>query len=169
MLESPQFAKECSGVPTGSLSSAYIATELERLHLKARIAAVNKQMRRERQARSYRYWATFWPVALGALLGAYAPLLRDLIAGHAPWAATLLFPLSVVAQQREIHLSLTMAQAISQVMLYAQFPLDGLLARKILKHRPNVMSVCGQVACLHTLAVLYIALVTGSLSQIFPN
>jgi hypothetical protein len=169
MSESIQFAEQCAGVPTGSLASAYIATELERLHLKARIAAVNKQMRRERQARSLRYWATFWPVALGVLLGAYGPLLHDIAASYAPWAATLLFPFSAVAEQRGLNFSWTMAQTLSQLMLYAQFPLDGLLARMILKHRPTVMSVCGQVACLHTLAVLYIALVAGSFSQFLPN
>jgi hypothetical protein len=169
MLENRQFAAEGAGMPAGALSPAYIATELERLHLKARIAAVNKQMRRERQARSTRYWASFWPLALGVLLGFYAPLLRDLAASYAPWAATLLFPLSAVAQQRELHFSLGMGQALSQVMLYAQLPLDGLLARIVLKHRPTVWSVCGQVTCLHVLAVLYLGLVTGSLSQIFPN
>ena len=169
MDESTKFAAQCAGFPTGSLASSYVATELERLHLMARMAAVHKQMRRERQARAFRYWVTFWPVALGVLLGAYAPLLRDLAAGYAPWVATLLFPLSAAAEQRELHFSLSMAQTLSQVMLFAQFPLDGMLARMVLKHRPTVMSVCGQVACLHTLALLYIALVTGSLSQILPN
>jgi hypothetical protein len=169
MLESTQFAAECAGLPTGSLSPAYIGTELERLYLTERIAAVSQQMRRERQARSRRYWATFWPVALGVLLGAYGPLLHDIAASYAPWAATLLFPFSAAAAQRELHLSLTIAQTLSQVMLYAQFPLDGLLARMVLKHRPTVLSVCGQVAGLHTLAVLYIVLVTGSLSQILSN
>jgi hypothetical protein len=169
MVENTQFAAEGAGMPAGALSSAYIATELERLHLMARIAAVTKQMRKERQARSTRYWISFWPLALGVLLGFYAPLLRDLAAGYAPWAATLLFPLSVVVQQRELHFSLGMAQALSQVMLYAQLPLDGLLARMVLKHRPTVWSVCGQVTCLHVLALLYLGLVSGSLSQILGN
>jgi len=39
----------------------------------------------------------------------------------------------------------------------------------ILKHRPTVLSVCGQVTCLHALAVLYLGLVTGSLTQILAN
>ena len=74
-----------------------------------------------------------------------------------------------MVQQREIHLSLGMAQALSPLMLYAQLPLDGLLARMVLKHRPAVWSVCGHVTCLHALAVIYIGLVTGSLSQIMAN
>lgn len=169
IIENSQFAEECAGSTSGSFAPAYIATELGRLHLKARVAAVNKQMRRERQARSYRYWATFWPVALGVLLGIYAPALRDLAAGYAPWAATLLFPLSAVAAQREMHLGLYMAQGLSQVMLYAQLPFDGLLACAFLRQRPTVLSVCGHVTCLHALAVLYLGLVTGSVGQVLGN
>ena len=158
-----------AGVPINSLSHAYIAQELQRLHIAARVEAVKKQLRRERQERLFRYCASFWPVALGVVLGAYAPALHDLAASYAPWFATLLFPLSIVAQQREIHLSLGMAQALSAVMLYVQLPLDGWLARRLLRPRPAVWSVCGQVTCFHALAVLYIGLVTGSVSQIMAN
>lgn len=169
MVESTQFAEQCAEVPTGPLASAYLATELERLHLKVRIAAVNKEMRREWRLRSLRYWATFWPVAVGVLLAAYAPVLRDLAAGYASWAATLLFPLSALAGQHATNLTSGNGQALAQFLLFAQFPLDGLLARSFLKHRPTLMGVCGQVACLHTLGVLYIAFVTGAFNQFLPN
>ncbi len=168
-IEGPQFAEQCAGVPTGSLAPTYVAVQLERRYLKARIATVRKQMRRERQARSTRSWVTFWPVAVGALLGFYAPLLRDLAAGYAPWASTLLFPLSALAGERGLNLTSGSAQALAQFLLFAQFPLDGLLARMILKHRPTVMGVCGQVAGLHGLVVVYILLVSGSFNQFLPS
>lgn len=169
MVESTQFAEQCAGAPTGSLASSYIATELERLHLKARVAEVNRQMRREWQLRSLRYWVTFWPVAVGLLMAAYAPALRELAAGYASWAVTLLFPLTVLAGQHVTGLTSGTAQALAQFLLFAQFPLDGLLARRFLQHTPTVTSVCGQVACYHTLVVLYIGLVTGSFNQFLPN
>lgn len=169
VLENLSSAEMCADLPTGSLSPAFIAAVLHRLQVAQRIAVVKKQIRRERQERLYRYCVSFWPVALGVVLGAYAPLLHDLAAGYAPWAATLLFPLSILVQQREIHLSLGMAQALSPLMLYAQLPLDGWLARRLLRPRPAVWSVCGQVTCFHVLAVLYIGLVTGSVSQIMAN
>jgi hypothetical protein len=169
MDESTKFAAQYAGFPTDSLSSSYVATELERLHLKARIAAVHKEMHREWRARELRYWASCWPVALGVVLSFYAPLLRDLAAGYASWAETLLFPLSAVAGLHGLNLTSGTAQALAQFLLFAQFPLDGLLAHKILKHRPTVMSVCGHVACLHSLAVLYIALVSGSFNQYLPS
>ena len=159
----------CAELPMGSLSPVYVASVLHRLQVVQRVDAVKRQIRREQRERLFRYCASFWPVALGVVLGAYAPVLHDLAAGYAPWAATLLFPLSIVMQQREIHLSLGTAQALSAVMLYVQLPLDGLLARMVLKHRPAVWSVCGQVTCLHALAVLYIGLITGSVSQIMAN
>src|SRR5208283_2807926 len=99
LLENSTSAELCAGVSTESLSPAYIAQERQRLQIAARVAAVNKQLRRERRARSFRYWASFWPVAVGVLLGAYAPALHDLAAGYAPWVATLLFPLSAVVAQ----------------------------------------------------------------------
>ena len=169
VLENTSSAEMCADFPMGSLSPVYIATVLHRLQVVQRVAAVKKEIRRERRKRLYRYCASFWPVALGVVLSAYAPVLHDLAAGYAPWAATLLFPLSVVVQQREVHLSLGMAQALSAVMLYVQLPLDGWLARRLLRPRPAVWSVCGQVTCFHALAVLYIGLVTGSLTQIMAN
>lgn len=169
MVESQQFAEQCAGMPTASLAPTYVAVQLERRYLKARIATVKREMRRERRARSTRYWITFWPVAVGVLLGFYAPLLRDLATGNAPWAATLLFPLSAVAGERGLNLTSGTAQALAHFLLFAQFPLDGLLARGILKHRPTVMSVCGQVAGLHGLVVVYVLLVSGSFNQFLPN
>ncbi len=87
--------------PWAHFRLSYIATVLHRLQVVQRVAAVKKQKRMEQRERLYRYCASFWPVALGVVLGAYAPVLHDLAAGYAPWAATLLFPLSVVVQQRE--------------------------------------------------------------------
>jgi hypothetical protein len=169
MVESTQFAEQCAGASKGPLAASYIATELERLHLQARIATVNREARRRRQVRAFRHWLTFWPIAVGVLLAAYAPLLRDLAAGYASWVATLLFPLAALAGQHVTNLTSGTGQALAQFLLFAQFPLDGWLARRFLKHRPTVMSVCGQVACLHTLAVLYLGFVTGSFNQYLPN
>ena len=158
-----------AGMSNGSLSPAYVAQELQRQHVAARIEAVSRERRRQERARVYRYWASFWPIVLGVVLGYYAPALHQWAAGLAPWAATLLFPLSAVVAQRELHLSLATSQALGPMMIYAQMPLDGWLARRLLRPRPDVLSVCGQVTCYHALAVLYLGLITGSLAPIFAN
>ena len=113
--------------------------------------------------------ASLWPIALGVLLGIYAPFLRDLATTFAPWALTFLFPFSALAGERGLHLSWDTAQALAQFLLYAQFPLEGLLVRIVLRHRLDLFKVFGQVTFLHVFAVLYLGLVSGSLSMILGN
>jgi hypothetical protein len=148
---------------------AYAAAEIERQQTSFLIAAYHQRLQIERQIRSLRSLASLWPVALGVLLGAYAPALRDLAANSAPWAVNLLFPFSALVSERGLHLSWDIAHALAQFLLYAQFPLEGLLARIVLKHRVGLFKVFGQVTCLHVLAVLYLGLASGSLSQILGN
>jgi hypothetical protein len=81
----------------------------------------------------------------------------------------LLFPFSALVGERGLHLSWDTAQALAQFLLYAQFPLEGLLVRIILKHRVGLFKVFGQVTCLHVFVVLYLGLVTGSLSQMLTS
>ena len=169
MRESTQSAADGAGMPAGSLSLPQGLAELVRLELAAHMAAINKQMRTEQRARFWRNLATLSPVALGLAMGLYAPLLGDLAAGYAPWAATLLFPLSALAAQHEIHLSLGAAHSLSQAMLYAQFPLDGLLAAMLLRQRSTLWSVCGQVIFLHALALLCMGPATGPLGRFLAN
>jgi len=151
------------------VSQCYAAIEHERQQVLLVLAAFHQRLRFERQVRSMRSLASLWPVALGVLLGIYAPLLRDLATNSAPWALTLLFPFSALVGERGLHLSWDTAQALAQFLLYAQFPLEGLLVRIILKHRVGLFKVFGQVTCLHVFVVLYLGLVTGSLSQMLTS
>jgi hypothetical protein len=133
------------------------------------IAAFHQRLRFERQMRSMRSLASLWPVALGVLLGFYAPLLRDLVANSAPWALNLLFPFSALADARGLNLSRDTAQSLVQFLLYAQFPLEGLMVRVVLKHRLSVFRVFSQVTCLHIFTLVYLGLATGSLNQILGS
>lgn len=130
------------------------------------MAALRRQMRRERRVQFVRNLAALWPIAVCLTISYYAPSLRDLAAGCAPWAATVLFSLSALAAQCEIHLHLAMAPTLSQAMLYAQFPLDGLVACVLLRRRSTWWSVCGEVAYLHVLAALCFVLVSGALGHL---
>jgi hypothetical protein len=165
MLENTQFATEnaeCSSIP---LSQGFAAIEIERQQVARLIADFRKRLRVERQTRSLQSLSSFWPVAVGILLGVYAPFLGDLTANSAPWASTLLFPFSALMGEPGLHLSSNTAQSLAQFLLYAQFPLEGLLVRIILKHRTGFFEVFGRVTCLHIFALLYLVLVSGSLNQ----
>jgi hypothetical protein len=169
MRENTQFAPKRVGSSLIPVSQGYAAIEHERLQVMRVIVAFHQRLRSERQRQSRRNLASLWPVALGLLLGFYAPLLRDLITNSAPWALTLLFPFSTLAGERGLNLSWDTAQSLGQFMLYAQFPLEGLLVRIVLKHRLSVFRVFSQVTCLHVLAVVYLGLVSGSLNQILGS
>ncbi len=169
MRENTQSAPKCAGDSFIAVSQCYAALEHEREQMLRVIAAFHKRLRFERQMRSMRSMASLWPVALGVLLGFYAPLLRDLIANSAPWALTLLFPFSTLAGERGLNLSRDTAQSLGQFLLYAQFPLEGLMVRLVLKHRLSAFRVFGQVTCLHVFTLLYLGLATGSLNQILGS
>jgi hypothetical protein len=164
MLESNRLAPDYVGIPAGSLSSLHFDTELERREIAMLLAAMKKRVRRERRARFWRNLVSYWPAALGAVLGVYAPALSHLAARCAPWAATFLFPLPALAAQPALQLSSAAAQALTQLMLYAQLPLDGLMAASLLRRRSPLWMVCGHLIFLHALAVLCLALVNGSLT-----
>jgi hypothetical protein len=169
MLENTEFAAECAGYSSIPASQCYASVETERHQVSLLIAAFHRSMRAERQYQSLLRLASLWPVALGLLLGFYAPLLRDLAANSAPWALNLLFPFSAVVSERGLNLSWDAAQGLAQFLLYAQFPLEGLLVRLVLKHRVDLFHVLGKITCLHVIAVLYLGLVSGSFSQILAS
>jgi hypothetical protein len=165
MLENTQIATEYAEYSPVPMSKCVAAVEIERQQVSRLITAFHRRQRAERQMRSLRSLASFWPVALGMLLGAYAPYLSDLTANSAPWASTLLFPLSALVGERGFNLSRETAQALAQFLLYAQFPLEGLMVRIVLKHRTGLFRVFAHVTCLHIFALLYLGLASGALNQ----
>ena len=169
MSANTQSAPKRVGFSLIPVSQCYSAIEHEREQMMRLIAAFHQRLRFERQMRSLRSMASLWPVALGMLLGFYAPLLRDLIANSAPWALTLLFPFSALAGERGLNLSRDAAQSLSQFLLFAQFPLEGLMVRIVLNHRLSVFRVFSQVTCLHVFTLLYLGLATGSFNQILGS
>jgi hypothetical protein len=166
MLESEEVVAECEEMPASSPTTLDKAAELSNRLLAAHMAAMKTRMKGERRKRFLRHMAAFWPVPLGLMMSFYAPMLHDLAATWGPWAATLIFSLSALTGQ---DLSRGTGQAIFQALLYAQFPLDGLLAYMLLRRRFSLLSVCGQVTCLHVLAMLCLGLASGSLSRFLTN
>jgi hypothetical protein len=169
MLETKQFAAEYAGYSSIPVSKCYAAAETEQQQVSLLLKSFHQRLRYEQQRRSLRSLASLWPVALGVLLGFYAPLLRDLAASSSPWALTLLFPFSALVGERGLHLSRDTAEALAQFLLCAQFPLEGLLVRIVLKHRLGLFNVFSQVTCLHVVAVVYLALVSGAFRQILGS
>ena len=67
----------------------------------------------------------------------------------------------------ELHLTGFPAHYLPLITLYAQFPLDGLIAKIVLKRRITVSGVATQVFLYHFLAAVQILLITGTIRQFF--
>ena len=111
----------------------------------------------------------YWPVAAGIFLSFFAPQLRDLVAPLHPWGMWLVFPFVVIAQRPEVYMGDEMAVILPMVMLYVQFPLEGLLAKIALKGNVTIPGVAGQVTFYHLLGIIELWLVNGLLGQILTR
>jgi hypothetical protein len=156
-------------IPSIPYGNRHMAVELDRREMEARMAAMRVQIHKDRRAEFYRDLLSLWPVALGLGLSCCANPLRDAVAGFAPLLAKFLFPLSALAATHDLHFGPDGMPPLSQVMLYAQFTLDGLLASMLLRQRSHLLSSCVQVALFHLLFLLCIGWETGSFGALMMN
>ena len=135
-------------------------TELAQLYEMQRL---HERREEERRRQFYRGLVRFWPVGVGFILACLAPGLQDLVAPFQPWGMRLVFPFVVLAGRQEIHLGAALARNLQGAMLYAQFPLEGLLAKILLRDRVTLAGVAVQLLLFHFLAVTEIWLLSGAL------
>ncbi len=170
MLTDAEFAHAFPGqLPRPCVPELFAAADYDRRQFLAQRAAYYRQVRADRRAHSMRQLASLWPVAVGMLLGAYALELRELVTCYAPWAMSAVFPFVVLANRLQIPVGGAGARFLPLLMLYAQFPLEGLLVRILLRRRVTLSGVCGRVSCLHILALAQLWLVSGPLSQVLAR
>jgi hypothetical protein len=139
--------------------------EMARLRWIANLAAARKQQQGERRWRRFLLLLSFWPGAAGFLLACVAPQLSDLLAPFHPWGMRLVFPLVVLAGRPEVCMGETMARILPHVLLYAQFPLEGLLVRIVLRSQVTLSAVTGRMCFYHFLGATHLLLLTGVLAQ----
>ena len=134
------------------------------------LAAIHNQIRTQRKLESSKHFlqnlARLWPVAVGAGLACCAPRLRDLVSPCQPWGTWILFPFVAIARRPEMQFGGEISRIMPQIMLYAQFPLEGLLARIILRKRVSLPGVARLIFFIHFLAAAELCLVSGVLWQI---
>ncbi len=111
--------------------------------------------------------ARLWPIGVGLLLGLFAPELRAFLMRAHPWGMWLVFPFTLLAHRPEVAINERVARTLPQVILYAQFPLEGLVARMVLKRHVSIPGVTGQIFYFHFLAVVQLAMVSGILNPLF--
>jgi hypothetical protein len=103
-------------------------------------------------------WIRWWPVLLGIAVTPFAVKTATFMALTGPDGLRLLYPWALIPKLHLLALSGSVADAISQAMMYLQFPFYGLFA--MLTHRAKgAGAAILQLALLHFLAVGLLLLV----------
>ena len=92
-----------------------------------------------------------WPVAVGLVLAFFAPHLRDMLAAFNPWGMMAVFPFVLLAGRPELGISEELARSLPQLILFIQFPLEGLLTMYNLGKRLSLGKAITQLFFLHFL------------------
>jgi hypothetical protein len=122
-------------------------------------------LQEQRRKRFWRGVGKLWPIAVGAVLGAMAPQLHAVVNKFEPWGLWLVFPFAVLACRPELQVLGQIVRNLPVVLLYAQFPLEGLIAILALRRRVTVPGVAGQVFYLHYLAGLQLLMISGAVTR----
>ena len=78
-------------------------------------------------------WTSWLPIAAGIAISSMAPQLFGLAGHWNPWGQRVLFPLVQLVGLHEIGMSDELTRTLPQLMLYLQFPLEGLLVASNLR------------------------------------
>jgi hypothetical protein len=82
---------------------------------------------RKRKQSGGRVWLRAWPLVLGIVATPFAVRAAGVLALTGPTALRLLYPYMVLVQNEAQHFSTEQAEVLSQIVLYGQFPVYGLL------------------------------------------
>lgn len=90
-----------------------------------------------------------WPLVVGLCLGFMAPEALKIANSLGLWAGRLAFPLTLLVARPEFGYSRSAANILSSIFLYAQFPLEGLLAMLNLRRHIALWPTLSRLALLH--------------------
>jgi len=110
-----------------------------------------------------RGWSSWTPILIGLILAAFASDLRNLAMLWEPWGMRLLFPYVLLAGKSEMGLSAELTRTLPQMMLWLQFPLEGLLTRLSLGRGVQITGALGQILFLRLVGALVLYLISGSM------
>jgi hypothetical protein len=99
-------------------------------------------------------WMTWLPIAVGIAISSVAPTLHAMAAVHDPWGLRVVFPFVQLAALREIGMSDELTRTMPQLMLYLQFPLEGMLVAFNLRKGMKFHTAVAPIPALHFVAAL---------------
>jgi hypothetical protein len=95
------------------------------------------------------------------VLAAFSPALKAITNLIGPWTTMLVFPYAVLAERPELQVG-PLTHLLPTIMLFAQFPIEGLLARIILRRSVLPVSVAVQVLLFHFLGIVEVWMLYGA-------
>lgn len=155
--------------PVNNASALDAIDALYNLEMQSNLLYLRQQRRRERVNKSLTEWAAYWPVALGILVSCFTPQLREFVEQYRPWGLWISFPMVALALRPEVYLGSKMAALLPTFLMYAQFPLEGLLAKVALKGNVTPYGVAMQVVYFHALCLMELWLVSGGLMHLLHH
>lgn len=120
---------------------------------------------KHRRSKLMQSLADSWPIAVGMVLALCAPMMSEVLAVVKPWGMWLVFPFVELSGRPELHMGAEFQTMAPQVMLFLQFPLEGLMAKKFLRGRVTLRGVAGQVMFYHFLGAVQLWLVWRALGD----
>jgi hypothetical protein len=106
-----------------------------------------------------RGWVRWLPVLVGVGLACLAPQLQKWLDAWQPWGMRLVFPYVLLCGSHELGLNDEMTRMLPQLMLFLQFPLEGLLTRLTLRRGVSVAGALAQLIFIHALGAVVLTLI----------
>lgn len=97
---------------------------------------------------------SWWPVAVGLVLAAYAPQLRMICSSLGDWALRFFMPMVTMAYQFQGTSLRVVAHDLPQVALTVQFPLEGIFVRRTLRRGVSLTAVIVLMFLLHVVSTI---------------
>jgi hypothetical protein len=113
----------------------------------------------EKRGAPPRYSAVIWPFLIGLALAVIAPKLVDILEGFDPWIERAVFPFVLLARRPEFGLNWELGGYVPRLILWGQFPLEGLLTVFNLRRRFPLWVAIGELIVIHLVGVFVLFLI----------
>jgi hypothetical protein len=109
--------------------------------------------------------ADWWPIALGLALGGLSPLIYKFLEENGEMAVWAVYPYVVLSNIPQLGLSHLSTLDIPQTMIYAQFPIEGIIAWYAMRRGVGVLGASILLFLIHLagISALWLMSYTGQM------
>jgi hypothetical protein len=158
-MESAQGTRSLT--PRGRARAIAFLQAQRKRELEANLAVLQARRDADRSNVLFERLIHLWPLWLGIVLGVFSPAIQILAKAAGPSCMALLFPFVMLAKRPEIQVG-PITHFLPTVMLYGQFPIEGLLARIVIKRRIRPWDVAWHVLMFHLLGIAELLMLSGA-------